>query len=126
MPNFISKAYSYQDLCRGGGTMCPPRGFIRPKKPGATRVKHKNYNFDKRSLLCWEKALGDVSCNVFAKFIYMRHIPSVHIFSTNFSLRMFLVCYFSSIFQPSCSYKVCSYKKTCMLAMGEHIYLQKK
>ena len=35
----------------------------------------------------------------------------VLIFSTNFSLmRLFLDCsYFSSIFQPSCSYKVCSY-----------------
>ena len=42
----------------------------------------------------------------------MRHIPSVLIFSANFSLRLFLDCsYFSSIFQPSCSYKVCSYKK---------------
>ena len=89
-------------------------------------LKHKNYNFDKRSLLCWEKALGDVSCNVFAKCIYMRHIPSVHIFSTNFSLRMFLVCYFSSIFQPSCSYKVCSYKKNVYVGNGGHIYLQKK
>ena len=39
----------------------------------------------------------------------------VLIFSTNFSLRLFLDCsYFSRIFQPSCSYKVCSYKKkTC-------------
>ena len=52
-------------------------------------------NFDIRFLLCWEEALGDVSCNVFAKFIYMRYIPSVLILSTNFSLRMFLVCYFS-------------------------------
>ena len=36
----------------------------------------------------------------------------VLIFSTNFSLRLFLDCsYFSSIFLPSCYYKVCSYKK---------------
>ena len=49
-------------------------------------------------------------------FVQRRWRLDVLIFSTNFSLRLFLDCsYFSSIFQPSCSYKVCSYneKKTC-------------
>ena len=38
--NFMSKAFSYQDLRRGDeGTMCPPpRGITRQKYPGADGV----------------------------------------------------------------------------------------
>ena len=39
VPNFISKAFIYQDLCRRGGTMCPPPGgMIRQKYPVVDRV----------------------------------------------------------------------------------------
>ena len=41
VPNFMSKAFFYQDL-RGGsgrGRYVPPGGMIRQKYPGADRVK---------------------------------------------------------------------------------------
>ena len=39
VPNFISKAFFYQDLCRGWHYVLPSRGMIRQKHPGADRVK---------------------------------------------------------------------------------------
>ena len=41
VPNFMSKAGSYQDL--GRKTLCaPPRGMIRQKYPGAARVNEES------------------------------------------------------------------------------------
>ena len=38
-PNFISKAFSYQNLRRGTeSTICPPRGMIRQNYLGADKV----------------------------------------------------------------------------------------
>ena len=37
VPNFMSKAFSYQDL-GSGRTMCPPWCMIRQKYPGSDRV----------------------------------------------------------------------------------------
>ena len=38
VPNIMAKAFFYQDLRRGRGTMCPPLGMVRQKYPGADRV----------------------------------------------------------------------------------------
>ena len=38
--NFVSKAFSYQDLCRGVHYVPPPWGKIRQKYPGADRVNN--------------------------------------------------------------------------------------
>ena len=40
VPNFMSKASSYQDLRRGRGHHVPgsPRGMVRQKHPGVDRV----------------------------------------------------------------------------------------
>ena len=61
--------------------------------------------YPKRLRHCFKQHLSHLGCNVdFDNRI------------THFSLRLFLDCsYFSSIFQPSCSYKVCSYKKKRVL-----------
>ena len=39
VPNFMSKAFSYQDLRSYLGNMCTPRGMIRQKYPRTDRVK---------------------------------------------------------------------------------------
>ena len=46
VPNFMSKAFFYQDLRRGeGGALCAPLDMIRQKYPGADRVKKSECNF---------------------------------------------------------------------------------
>ena len=42
VPNFMSKAFFYQELCRMGGHYVPPfpLGMIRQKYPGADRVNN--------------------------------------------------------------------------------------
>ena len=48
VPNFMSKTFFYQDLCRevGGGGVPPYRGMIRQKYPGADNVnKNKNTKY---------------------------------------------------------------------------------
>ena len=52
VPNFMSKAFSYQDLSRrgGGGGRSGCRGMIRQKYSGADRVSRILWNFYKQLL----------------------------------------------------------------------------
>ena len=43
VPNFMSKAFFYQDLCRRA--LCAPRGMIRQKYPGVENNKNPEHIF---------------------------------------------------------------------------------